>query len=209
MKPPVDVDDVTLRVQRNWMEDGLVEIMLGLIMATLSGLFLAIAAVPRGPFADFMGLGGVQTLLLVVVLSIVWGFKKLKARVTFPRYGYVALPEPTRTSRISMIATFAAFAVIFSLLTSTGFGRMAVPGAAVVFALALILPGLRVRVPRMMWEGVLALIIGALLYLFTDLKGSRGLLAFMATIGASLAIIGSLQLRSFLKAHPVHHETEA
>jgi hypothetical protein len=191
------------------MEDGLVEIMLGLIMTILSGLFLATAGVPRGPFADFMGLGGVQILFLVVVVSIVWGFKKLKARVMFPRYGYVALPEPTRKSRISMVATFAIFGVMFSLLTSTVLGHLAVPGAAVAFAFAFIVPGLRVRAPRMMWEGVLALVIGALLFLFTDLKGSRGLLAFMATIGTALAIIGSLQLRSFLRTHPTQQETEA
>jgi hypothetical protein len=61
----------------------------------------------------------------------------------------------------------------------------------------------------MMWEGVFTLVIGAFLYLFTDLRGSRGLLTFMALIGTALAIIGSLQLRSFLKTHPTHQETEA
>jgi hypothetical protein len=121
------------------MEDGLVEIMLGLIMTVLSGLFLATAAVPKGPFADFMGLGGVQVLLVVIVLSIVWGYKRLKVRLTFPRCGYVALPKPTKKSRISMFALYAVFLVIFHF-TSTGSGRTAVPAAAIIFALALIGP---------------------------------------------------------------------
>ena len=209
MEPPVDVDDVVLRVQRNWMEDGLVEIMLGLIMTVLSGLILATAAVPRGPFADFMGLGGVQLLFLIVALSIVWGFKKLKERVMFPETGYVALPEPTRMSRVAMIAMFAAFGVIFSLLISTQFNRMTVPVSALVFALIFTAPGLPAKVHRMIWEGVLTLLFGAFLFWFTDLNGSKGLMALMGMIGASMVVIGAVRLRNFLKDHPTHQDMEA
>jgi hypothetical protein len=203
MEPPVDVEDVVLRAQRNWAADGLVEIMLGLTMTVLSGLVLAISAVPRGPFADFMSLGGVQIILLVAAVSIVWGFKTAKRRITFPRCGYVALPRPTRMSRVAMLTMFAAFGVIFTLLISTQFNRVTVPLSALVFALAFILPGLQVKVPRMIWEGVLTLLFGALLFWFTDLTGSRGLMALMGMMGASMVIIGALRLRRFLKSNPL------
>jgi len=209
MGPPVNVDAVALRASQYWMEDGLVEIMLGLIMAGPSCLFLAVGAIPRGPLLDVMSLGGVQALFLAIGLSIPWGFKKLKQRIAFPRRGYVALSRPTKMFRIFMFAIFAIFAALFRLLASRDWSRMAVPVTALVFALALILLGLQVRLPRMVWEGLLPLGFGALLYFFTAVKGSKGVVTLMVMIGASLVILGALQLRSFRQANPRPEETEA
>ena len=105
MEPPVDVDAVASRASRYWMEDGLVEILLGLLMSVSIGVFWAAGTIPRGHFTDLVWLGGVQALWLAVSLSILMGFKKLKKRITFPRTGYVALPQSTTKSRISMWAT--------------------------------------------------------------------------------------------------------
>jgi hypothetical protein len=189
MEPPVDIDDVALRVQQYWMEDGLVEIMIGLMFVFLAGETLT-----RG-------------LSVIAVFGLSWRFKKLKERITFPRCGCVALPKPTGKYWIAIVAVFAIAGVAFSLLTYAP--RMAVPASALIFALALIGPGLQVKVPRMVWEGVLILTIGVLLYSFTNWNGTRGLMAFMALVGIFIASIGSLQLWSFLKANPKPRETEA
>jgi hypothetical protein len=191
MEPPVDIEGVTLRVQRYWMEDGLVEITIGLLFVLLAGETLT------------MGLS------VLGAVGLFWGFKTLKARVTFPRCGYVALTQQTGKYRTAlwMVAIFAVAGVAFSLLTYAP--RMAVPASALIFALALIGPGLQVRVPRMVWEGILILLIGAFVYWFTDWNGSRGLMAFMAIVGALIAVIGLLQLRSFLRANPKPRETPA
>jgi hypothetical protein len=195
------VDEVTLRVQRYLMEDGLFEIQLGLIMAVLSGLFF---------FRNFMFLRVVEALSLAVVFSISWGFKKLKERITFPRRGYVALPQPTTKRWISVgLLMFVAFDLALRSLTSASLDRIAVPGSAVSLALALVLLGLQARLQRMIWEGVLTLVFGAFLYWFTDLKGSRGVMALMVMAGASIAIIGAFRFGSFLKANPRPQETEA
>ncbi len=191
METPVDVDAVALRVQRYWMEDGLVEITIGLLFVLLAGGILTV---------------GLSTF---AALGLFWGFKKAKERITFPRCGYVALPQQTGKYRTAlwMFAMFAVAGVTFSLLTSAP--SMAVPASGLIFALALIWPGLQARIPRMVWEGILILLIGAFLYWFTDWNGSRGLMAFMAIVGALIAIVGSLQLRSFLKANPRRQETPA
>jgi hypothetical protein len=175
MASPVNVDDVTLRAQRYWMEDGLVEITIGLLFVLLAGGILT---------AGLSVLGAV---------GLFWGLKKAKERITFPRCGYVALPQQTGKYRTAlwMFAMFAVTGVTFSLLTYAP--RMAVPASALIFAMALIGPGLQVRVPRMVWEGILILLTGAFLYWFTDWNGSRGLMAFMAIVGALIAIIGALQ----------------
>jgi len=95
MEPSVDVDAVRLRASQYWMEDGLVEILLGLLMFSQMGVYMAAGALPRGPLMDFVSTFGAQALCLAITLSILGGFKKLKARITFPRTGYVALPKPS------------------------------------------------------------------------------------------------------------------
>jgi len=197
MEPPVDVDDVVSRVQRNWMKDGLAEIMLGLLFVLMGGGSLAKLPLPRWLSVDLL----TSALTVAGALGLVWGFKKAKQRIAFPRCGYVALPQP-------MFAMFAAFGVIFTLLM-TQFNRMTVPVSALVFALILTAPGLRVKGLRMIWEGVLTLLFGAFLFWFTDLDGSRGLMALMGMIGAAMVIIGAVRLRNFLKSNPLAQEPEA
>jgi len=204
MKPPVDVDDVVSRVRRNWMKDGLAEIMLGLLFVLMGGGSLAKLALPRWLSLDLL----TSALTVAGALGLVWGFKKAKERITFPRCGYVALPQPTRMSRAAMFAMFAAFGVIFTLLM-TQFNRMTVPVSALVFALILTAPGLRVKGLRMIWEGVLTLLFGAFLFWFIDLDGSRGLMALTGMIGAAMVIIGAVRLRNFLKSNPLAQEPEA
>src|SRR5579862_9619059 len=103
MASPVNVDDVTLRAQRYWMEDGLVEITIG-----LSFVFLA---------------GGIVTagLSTLAAFGLFWGLKKAKERITFPRCGYVALTQQTGKYRTAlwMFAMFAVAGTTFSLLTYT------------------------------------------------------------------------------------------
>jgi len=207
MEPPVDIDAVESHASRYWMEDGLVEILLGPLMSVSIGVFWAAGAIPRGHSTDLVSLGGVQTLWLAVMLSILWGFKKLKARVTFPRGGYVALPKPTKMSRICMFALYAVFAVIFHFTFTLG--DTAVPVATVIFAVGLAVLGLQIKLARIAWEGVLTLGIGVYLYWFTALKGSQGGAVLIGMVGSSLAIIGALPFRRFLKAHPLRPETEA
>lgn len=203
MEPPVDVDAVTQRAQRYWIEDGLVEIMLGLLFLLMGAGSLARLALPRWLSLDLL----TSALTVVGALGLTWGFKKLKEQISFPRCGYVALPQPTRMSRAVMFAMVAGFGAIFSLLLS-GNG-LAVPLVAVSLGMAFVVAGFQARVPRMIWEGTLTLIFGAFLYWFTHLSASKGVLALMAMIGASTAIIGALQLRRFLKANPRREETEA
>lgn len=215
MKPTLNVDEITLRASQYWMEDGLVEILLGLLMSLQSGVYLVAGALPRGPRMDFISTFGAQALCLTVTLSILGGFKKLKARITFPRTGYVALPKPSTKYRTSFfVIALALFAVTVGL---TGFGPsqtdwlsgMAVPAFAAFFAICLIGGGLQYKQASMLWEGFLTLLFAAGLEGLTDLRGGKGLGALMVMEGISMAIIGAFRLRGFLKANPRPQEIEA
>jgi Trk-type K+ transport system membrane component len=92
MEPPVDIDQVTVTAQRHWMEDGLSEIMVGLLFIVMGGGLLVKLALPHWLTLDLL----TSALTAAGALGLSWGFKRLKQRITFPRSGYVALPEPTR-----------------------------------------------------------------------------------------------------------------
>lgn len=216
MEPSVDVDAVRLRASQYWMEDGLVEILLGLLMFSQMGVYMAAGALPRGPLMDFVSTFGAQALCLAITLSILVGFKKLKARITFPRTGYVALPKPSTKYRTSVFVIIAltGFAVTVGL---NGFrpsekdwlSGMAVPAFAGFFAICLIGGGLQYKQASMLWGGFLTLLFAAGLEGFTDLRGFKGLGVLMVMVGISMAIIGAFRLRGFLKANPRPQETEA
>ncbi len=74
----------------------------------------------------------ISALTIVGVLGLIRGFKKLKERITFPRSGYVALPEPTRRRWIFTFATVVVLAAAFTLVLSAHV--MVVPIFAAVFA---------------------------------------------------------------------------
>jgi len=203
MEPPVDIDGVMLSAQRHWMEDGLSEMMLGLLFVILGGGLLVKVALPRGLTPDLL----IPALTIVGVFGLTRGFKKLKERVTFPRSGYVALPEPTRSRRILTFATVGVAGAAFTLVLSAHV--VVVPVFAAVFAAIFLWGGVQYKQTSMLLEAFLTLTFAVVSTRFTSLSGAAGVLALMVMIGTSMAIIGAFRLRGFLKANPRRQETEA
>ncbi len=216
MERSVDVEAVTLRASQYWMEDGLAEVLLGLLMFGQMGVYIMAGALPRGPLMDFVRTFGAQALCLAITLSIFGGFKKLKARITFPRTGYVALPERSTRYRTAVFAIGIALTG-FAVAVGLGFqpsqtdwlSQSAVSAFAAFSATCLIVGGLQYKQASLLWEGFLTLLFAAGLEGFTDLRGFKGPEVLMVIVGASMAVIGAFRFRSFLKAHPRPQETEA
>jgi hypothetical protein len=216
MKSRVDVDAVTSRALQYWMQDGLVELMFGLMMAFASGVPLVARALPTGSLRDFMYTFGNQALSVVSIYSSTWGLKKLKEWITFPRCGYVAFPKPSRKRRTTKVALMLLAVVVMALAIPLLAGtyadwinRAATPVFAIFFAACLLGGGLQYNQPTMLWEAFLTLLFAALLGLFTNLRGGQGFEVLTAMVGASMAIIGAFRLRGYLRANPRRQETEA
>jgi hypothetical protein len=209
MQPPVDIDGVTLSAQRHWMEDGLSEIMVGLLFIVMGGGLLVKLVLPRWVALDLL----ISALTIVGVLGLTRGFKKLKERITFPRSGYVALPEPTRMRRITVFAMVAVVAIVARVgvaFTPVLSAHVAVvPVVAAVFATLFLWGGVQYKQTSMLWEALLTLLFAVISTRFTSLSGVAGVLTLMVMIGTSMAIIGAFRLRSFLKANPRRQESEA
>jgi hypothetical protein len=203
MDPIIDVAEITRRAQRHWMEDGLSEIMLGLLFVILAGGMLMRLAFPRWLTLDLL----FPALTIVGILGLTRGFKKLKERITFPRSGYVALPEPTRTRRIFTFASVVVLGAAFTLVLSA---HMAVvPIFAGFFAAIFLWGGVQYKQTSMLWEAPLILTFAVVSTRFPSLNGAAGVLALMVMIGTSMAIFGAFRLRGFLKANQRREETEA
>lgn len=215
MKPAVDVNEITQRAQRHWMEDGLTEMMLGLLMFTQMGAYMAFSALPAEQDTEFVVTLGIQALVIAITLAIVAGFKRLKARVSFPRTGYVAFPKPTWKLRISIWGIFATVFVAaesISMLRATDkewLSSIAAPAFAVFFAACCIGGGLRHRQPTMLWEGFLTMLFAIVLTRFTSLRGIDALGTLMVLVGFSMAILGGFRFRRYVKDNPKPQETEA
>jgi hypothetical protein len=214
MEPTINVNKVTLRASQYWMEDGLVELMLGLLMSSQMGVYLAAGALPKGPVTSFVSTFGAQALCVVLTLSILGGFKKLKERITSPRTGYVALPTPSRKYRAVTMFVLIGVAVGLGLSIlwdpdTEWLSRIAMPAYAAVSAGCLIRGGLQYKQPSMLWEGLLTLLFAASLNWFTSLRGMKEVGALMVVVGICMASIGALRFRNFLKANPRRQESEA
>ena len=93
-----EVEKIQRRTYRYWYEDGLADLGAGWVFALLGILFLLQALAPAGPLA------GISAILLPLVvigggLLARWAIAGLKARITYPRTGYVSYRQPTGRRR--------------------------------------------------------------------------------------------------------------
>jgi hypothetical protein len=112
-----ELEKVQRRTYRYWYEDGLGELGAGWVCALLGILFLLEALAPAGPLA------GISAILLPLVmigggLMARRAIAGLKARITYPRTGYVSYRQPTGRRRwlsalvaLGMAVLVAFFAV--------------------------------------------------------------------------------------------------
>ncbi len=110
-----EIDKIQLTTYRYWYEDGLADLGAGWVFALLGILFLLQALAPAGPLA---GMSAILLPLVVIggVLTAGWAIAGLKARITYPRTGYVSYPQPTRRRRwlTALLALGMAVLVAFS-----------------------------------------------------------------------------------------------
>ncbi len=99
----VDLTDIERRPQRYWNMDGLPELMMGVLWIVWGGAWLLGERIPRGGVYNAFWMF-VPALLALSGFAVVWATRALKARITFPRAGYVAWQPPTRSARLGAAA---------------------------------------------------------------------------------------------------------
>lgn len=200
----VDLADIAQRPQRYWNADGIPELLMGLLWMVWGGAWLAGERMPRGRLYDVFWLF-VPALLALSGVAVVWATRALKARVTFPRAGYVAWQEPSTAARITAgaisIVTAAIVAALAVKVRATGAtAQMAAPILGVILSLGFLVAAVRQHAPHYLALAGVAVAMGIVLGTWN--AGWESAHWLFVALGAASAAIGAVRLARFLRAHP-------
>lgn len=198
-------DHLPQRVRRYWVEDGLVEAMLG---AGFLVLALVLALGQRCP-SWLEGL--LQAAAIVaLVLGVRWSVTRLKWRVTYPRTGYVAYSRGSPARRVARLlgAFTGGAAVIFlsaSLLARHHYRGYLFLLTVLLAALYLLLARWRAWTRGVAYAGV-ALFAGAVAVVLLSVPFWREVAlqggVHLALLGLAQWLGGLWTLRRYLRQHP-------
>jgi hypothetical protein len=200
----MDLGEIERRPAKYWNADGLPEVMMGLVWVLWGTAWLVGESLPRGAAWNIYWMFTPALLALSGVASV-WATKKLKARFTFPRGGYVEWKEPTRTQRVIgatiAMVTAALLAALVVRARAQGTERVAPAVIGVLLSLGFVVASLTQRTPHMLaLAGVawtLGLAFGALNL------GWQSINWMLIVLGVATALSGSLRLGMFLKRNPL------
>jgi len=198
-----ELADIERRAVRYWNVDGLPEIVMGALWVLWAVAFLLPEYRIRGGWRETYW-AVVPFLLVGSGFASVWLTKKLKAKWTFPRAGYVEWKEPSRAHHLltALIAGAVAAGLTGLIVVGRGegFADLAAPGFGALLAGAFLIASKRQRLPHFLWLSAASLLLGFVLYPLH--LGWNGMSWLMLAIGAATALAGSLRFRSFLRSVP-------
>jgi hypothetical protein len=207
------IKKIERQVRRYWYVDGLTEMGAGILILTLGLLYLLIALLSPGDFADWlMGLG--QPLLLGLGYLVVnWAVKHFKEKITYPRTGYVSYRQERGKQRLGMILlTFGLGALFAAALAVAGkmTGERWLPlwiglllGGAVAYL------GYSYDLVRFYLLGIFTAVLGGLGAVL-GLADKFAMALFFGGFGLGWIVSGTYALRSYLRyTLPASPEEEA
>lgn len=200
----MDLGEIERRPAKYWNADGLPEVMMGLVWVLWGTAWLVGESLPHGTAWNIYWMFTPAFLALSGVASV-WATKKLKARITFPRGGYVEWKEPTRTQRVIgatiAMVTAALLAALVVRARAQGTERVAPAVFGVLLSLGFVVASLTQRAPHMLALAGVALTLG-LAFGALDL-GWQSMNWMMVVLGLATILSGSLRLGMFLKRNPL------
>jgi hypothetical protein len=204
MAESLDLKEIERRPAKYWNVDGLPELMMGLMWIVWGGAWLVGQSLPRGAAWNLYWTF-TPVLLVLSGMAALRATKKLKARITFPRTGYVEWKEPTRAHRLvgSVVAMTTAAAMVALIMRSRteGLEQMAAPGLGVLLGLGFVGASLAQRAPHLLWLAGVALVLG---WAFGTLNMGWDAMNWMLIgLGMATALMGAIRLRVFLKQNPM------
>jgi hypothetical protein len=205
--PHPNLDELGRRPLRYWNADGLPELVMGLLWMVWGGAWLVGEALPRGWTWNAFWLF-TPAFLAFSGVAAVWLTKWLKARLTFPRTGYVAWQEPRQRTRL-MTAGLALIAALTLVLATRDAdpGRNAAPIIGVILSLGFVVASHRQHAPHFL---ALAGVAVALAVALGRLQGGWTSVNWLFVgIGAGTALTGGLRLIRYLRRHPLPTTEEA
>jgi hypothetical protein len=186
-------------------EDGISELVFGLLVVVYLTAFWALNRLPRS-WRDFVGFSG-PILLLGMGFGVRWLLPKLRQTIVFPRIGYAALQENagTVTRRRLLIFMVAALAAVFWIIpVIPDYPHKTAVMLCVLFSGLQIYSGARYRQPYQILIGVIWIPFGIWVII-----AHAGIPITVLMFGSVMVVSGGIKFCRFLNSHRVLTELEA
>jgi hypothetical protein len=195
-----DLDEIARRPQQYWSADGLPELVMGGLWMVWGSAWLLGERLPR-EWANVYWMFTPVFLALSGVLAV-HVIKRLKARLTFPRTGYVEWKEPSLATRLGTAALAMVVGAILVAVIFTGHagGRNAPVVLGVILSLAFLAASMRQRAPHLLALAVVAIALG--LAVGAIAEGWTAVHWLFLGLGVATSLAGGLRLASFMGKHP-------
>lgn len=203
------------RAQRHWYEDGLGEIAVGIGL-----LGYAIWLWLTGGGADLNLSMEAQVLLtaalfFVGIVAMRTVIEWAKARVSYPRTGYVKLRHE-RQIKLGQLALSVALMPLAALLGAALpigliiiFGSLGINSSMLLLGAMVALPAFllawRIKLARLVLVGLLIVVVSVVLTL-SKTFGMLGITLLYGASGLLVLLSGLLALRHFVQTHPIVEE---
>jgi hypothetical protein len=206
-----DVDSVMKHTLSTWYEDGLADLALGGYFLVLGTFALGQALTPPGSPLWLLWATGTPLVILLGGVATGWAIRRLKARLTYPRTGYINFERRyTGLSGAGRILAVVLLAAVISAGSVVLSGRLA--NLTLIFGLVLsgafAYLGQRVGLRRYLAVGLWCLVLGVALAAL-PLTMEQGGAAFYALAGAGLAVSGFAAWRRFDRIAPKAEDGDA
>lgn len=201
------IREMEKRGQSRWYEDGLWELVLGVLFVLYGAYYAAVGLLDEG--------STLSTVMSVGYIVVVPGgmliasrvMRSLKARLTAPRTGYVSFKRTSkrRLWTIAVASGAVGATVAFAALIRTVYVPVLIGGVGLAVGLGV--TGYRLRLPRFVVVGAVGLVASFALAVMTD-DPEVAFATLFGSVGAALAISGGTVFARYLRAHPVADDEE-
>ncbi len=197
---------VEKRVKRYWYSDGIVELSLGGMFFLLGVYFGIQGYLGEGSQASVIMQVGLFVLIFAGIVGVQRVVNALKARLTYPRTGYVEYRKDGQDIKqrrnIFMgvaLALVAASIILFDFFRN--FDSMILGTGVMVGAVFIALRGKSTGVTRFYVVGVFSILLGVTLSL-DKLPQEYNLALFYGLLGIAIMVSGGIVLLRYLRENP-------
>jgi hypothetical protein len=204
----IDIESTLAAAERHARQhpyqDGLAELGTGILFVLIGLLFTAEAAAPKGSFLDHSSAILLPVLVIGGYYIVARAIRALKARLSYPRTGYVAYParDKQRSRWIGAVVAGILGAIIAALFVRAPASLDWIPAFdGIAVGAFLLFLGLRVAVPRFHALAVGSVLIG-LAAALARAGESAGTAWYFGGMGLLLVAVGAWVLGGYLRAMP-------
>jgi len=202
----MNIENTLNRAYAHWLKDGILEIQFGILLAGVGALRAIIHFAGEKSTAYYWLSAG----LLLFMIGAAWGgthlVRRLKARITYPRTGYMAFKTyPYNYKSILVLFIFAGvlgglLGILSTQPNEQEIGVFVPIGQGIVSAMIFTYAAHRVEIKRLYYLAAcsigIGLVIGAL-----GVGVVLGISYFYLSLGLALVVTGSVALAQYLHSH--------